>query len=194
MVERSRVTFPIIGDDEALQKDTRVILTNRQILTRNPSLQDENSLGETSKNETKKTDVNKPYRPKVSYSSQHRPLNGIHSGVSSFDKMPKKTSVDESKERAKRAAATLPERPKGYVHPLARDKEDLSVRRSNSAILNKRPVNDNPIQDMKRRGMNLSDAINQSEKQKDYNHVANAPKASSYFENKRKSIFDRGVV
>jgi hypothetical protein len=43
MVER-RVVFPVIGDDEALQKDTRVIFTNQQLLTRNPSLQDEASI------------------------------------------------------------------------------------------------------------------------------------------------------
>ena len=43
MVER-RVVFPVIGDDEALQKDTRVIFTNQQLLTRNPSLQDELQL------------------------------------------------------------------------------------------------------------------------------------------------------
>ena len=47
MVER-RVVFPVIGDDEVLQKDTRVIFTNQQLLTRNPSLQDEASI-ETSK-------------------------------------------------------------------------------------------------------------------------------------------------
>lgn len=42
MVER-RVVFPVIGDDEALQKDTG-IFTNQQLLTRNPSLQDEASI------------------------------------------------------------------------------------------------------------------------------------------------------
>ena len=55
MVER-RVVFPVIGDDEVLQKDTRVIFTNQQLLTRNPSLQDEASI-ETSKS---KTDAKRP--------------------------------------------------------------------------------------------------------------------------------------
>lgn len=200
MVER-RVTFPIIGDDESLQKDTRVIFTNQQLLTRNPSLQDEASIGGTkspAKPETKRSENFKPYKAKTSFSTQHRPLSSNHSGVSSYDKMPKKTSVDESKERAKRAAATLPKPPKQYVSPLERDKEDLSVRRSTSAILNKRPSeNDNPIQDMKKRGMNVSDAVarDPSAMKKATPHGATTEaQKGSYFENKRKNIFDRGIV
>lgn len=83
--------------------------TNQQLLTRNPSLQDEASI-ETSKSKTdaKRPESFKPYKAKTSFSTQHRPLNSNHAGVSSYDKMPKKTSVDESKERAKRAATTLP--------------------------------------------------------------------------------------
>ena len=91
MVER-RVVFPVIGDDEVLQKDTRVIFTNQQLLTRNPSLQDEASI-ETSKSKTdaKRPESFKPYKAKTSFSTQHRPLNSNHAGVSSYDKMPKKT-------------------------------------------------------------------------------------------------------
>ncbi len=152
MTERRRVTFPVIGDDEALQKDTRVIFTNQQLITRNPSLQEEGSFNSApQKAEKKQSEQFKPYSPKVSYSTQHRPLNGKHEGVSSFDKMPKKTSVDESKERAIRAAATLPKPVKKYVSPLERDKDDVSMRRSSSVNLTKRPIiNDNPIQDMKK--------------------------------------------
>lgn len=111
--------------------------------------------------------------------------------------MPKKTSVDESKERAKRAAATLPKPPKQYVSPLERDKEDLTVRRSTSAILNKRPsTNDNPIRDMKNQGMNVSDAVAKGGMKKAVPHgaAANDTQKGSYFENKRKNIFDRGIV
>lgn len=200
MVERRRVTFPIIGDDEVLQKDTRVILNNQQLLTRNPSLQDEASIGGMAssmpKSETKRPDNFKPYKAKTSFSTQHRPLNSNHSGVSSYDKMPKKTSVDESKERAKRAAATLPKPPKQYVSPLERDKEDFTVRRSTSAILNKRPlVNDNPIQDMKKQGMSVSDAVSRSGgMRKSTPHGGAVNEKGSYFENKRKNIFDRGIV
>lgn len=201
MVERRRVSFPIIGDDEVLQKDTRVIFTDQQLLTRNPSLQDEASIGNATsrpKTDAKRPDNFKPYKAKTSFSTQHRPLNANHSGVSSYDKMPKKTSVDESKERAKRAAATLPKPPKQYVSPLERDKEDFSVRRSTSAILNKRPlVNDNPIQDMKKQGMSISDAVSRGGMRKSTPHGSNPtvenPKGS-YFENKRKNIFDRGIV
>ena len=128
---------------------------------------------------------------------QHRPLNSNHDGVSSYDKMPKKTSVDESKERAKRAAATLPKPPKQYVSPLERDKEDITVRRSTSAILNKRPsANDNPIRDMKNQGMNVSDAVAKGGMKKAVPHgaAANDTQKGSYFENKRKNIFDRGIV
>ncbi len=197
MAERRRVTFPIIADDEVLQKDTRVIFTNKQLITRNPSLQEETSFSDAPKSATRKSESFKPYKSKVSYSTQHRPLNGEHNGVSSFDKMPKKTSVDESKERAKRAAATLPKPVKQYVSPLERDKEDFSVRRSNSATLNKRPLtNDNPIQEMKKRGMNVSDAMTNSGMRPAMprNRADNAPQPRSYFEDKRKNIFDRGIV
>ena len=113
--------------------------------------------------------------------------------------MQKKTSVDESKERAKRAAATLPKPPKQYVSPLERDKEDLTVRRSTSAILNKRPsTNDNPIRDMKKQGMNVSDAVAKNgsgmKKATPHGGAANDTQKGSYFENKRKNIFDRGIV
>jgi hypothetical protein len=201
MLERRKVTFPVIGDDEVLQQDTRVILTNQQLITRNPSLQDEAMIGSSDapKTAAKRPDTFKPYKPKTSFSTQHRPLNSNHSGVSSYDKMPKKTSIDESKERAKRAAATLPKPVKQYVSPLERDKEDFSVRRSSTAILNKRPVkNDNPIQEMKKQGMNLSDALGKGSPvmKKSVPHGANLTdvQKGSYFENKRKNIFDRGIV
>ena len=89
MVER-RVVFPVIGDDEALQKDTRVIFTNQQLLTRNPSLQDEASIENNKpKTDAKRPESFKPYKAKTSFSTQHRPLNSNHDGVSSYDKMPK---------------------------------------------------------------------------------------------------------
>lgn len=44
MNEGRRVVFPIIDDDEMLEKDTRVIMTNSQLITKNPSQQDEASL------------------------------------------------------------------------------------------------------------------------------------------------------
>lgn len=202
MVERRKVVFPVVGDDEVLQKDTRVIFTNQQLLTRNPSLQDEGTIGSTvntaPKPEAKRSENFKPYKARTSFSTQHRPLNSNHSGVSSYDKMPKKTSVDESKERAKRAAATLPKPPKQYVSPLERDKEDLTVRRSSSAILNKRPTfNDNPIQDMKKQGLNVSDAVSKSGMKKAVPRNSEMPvdaQKGTYFENKRKNIFDRGIV
>ena len=202
MLERRRVTFPIIGDDEVLQKDTRVIFTDQQLITRNPSLQDEASIGgmeKTTKVESKRPESFKPYKPKTSFSTQHRPINSNHSGVSSYDKMPKKTSVDESKERAKRAAATLPKPVKQYVSPLERDKEDFTVRRSTSAILNKRPLaNDNPIQEMKKQGMNVSDALSKGNvnmrKSVPHGPAVSETQKGSYFENKRKNIFDRGIV
>ena len=101
MNEGRRVVFPIIDDDEMLEKDTRVIMTNSQLITKNPSQQDEASFGGVQMSDKKRSDVYKPIKTKVSYSTQHRPLNSNHSGYSSFDKMPKKTSVDESKEKSK---------------------------------------------------------------------------------------------
>lgn len=197
MAER-RVTFPIIGDDEPLQKDTRVIYTNQQLIIKNPSLKDEGTFDDAPKKaEKKRSDQFTSYRPKVSYSTQHRPLNSEHNGVSSFDKMPKKTSIDESKERAIRAAATLPKPPKKYVSPLERDKEEVASRRSSSAILKKQHLtNDNPISDMKKQGLNLSDAMSKSGMKqavpRNKNLAQTQPK--TYFENKRKNIFDRGIV
>lgn len=197
MAER-RVTFPIIGDDEVLQKDTRVIFTNKQLITSNPSLQEEASLGQMpspspQKVDKKRGEMYKPYKAKVSYSTQHRPLNSEHSGVGSFDKMPKKTSVDESKERAKRAAATLPKPPKQYISPLERPKESFSTRQKSAAVLNKRPSsNDNPIQDMRKRGMNISDAMAKTGMKQNSSRPANAPREDDYFTSKRKNIFDRG--
>ena len=203
MAERRKVIFPIIGDDEVLQRDTRVIYTNQQLIYHNPSLRDEASASEMQAPKTnKKPDNYKPYKPTVSYSSQHRPLSGNHSGVSSFDKMPKRTSVDESKARAKRAAATLPKPVKKYVSPLERTKEDFAARRTSShTSLVKRPLtNDNPIQDMKKRGMNLEDALSNSgqemRKAVPHNQVSTGdmPQKKDYFENKRKNIFDRGII
>ncbi|HBC90360.1 MAG TPA: hypothetical protein DCZ00_02815 [Lactococcus sp.] len=209
MNQGRRVVFPIIDDDEMLEKDTRVIMTNSQLITKNPSQQDEASFSNVQMSDKKRSDVYKPIKTKVSYSTQHRPLNSNHSGYSSFDKMPKKTSVDESKEKAKREAAVPPKRPKNYVHPLERDKDDFSMRRS-SAILNasksplgekkaieqkpmspRRPVNNNPIRDMKKRGLNLDEAIISGSPQKveDKNKTAK----NEYFDNKRKNLFDRGL-
>ena len=66
MVER-RVVFPVIGDDEALQKDTRVIFTNQQLLTRNPSLQDEASIENNKpKTDAKRPESFKPYKATAS--------------------------------------------------------------------------------------------------------------------------------
>lgn len=97
MVER-RVVFPVIGDDEALQKDTRVIFTNQQLLTRNPSLQDEASIENNKpKTDAKRPESFKPYKAKTSFSTQHRPLNSNHDGVSSYDKMPKKLALTSQK-------------------------------------------------------------------------------------------------
>ena len=208
MSEGRRVVFPIIGDDEILEKDTRVIMTNSQLITRNPGLQDEVFFGDAPQAEKKRSDIYKPLKPKVSYSTQHRPLNSNHSGVSSFDKMPKKTSIDESKERAKRAAAVLPERPKEYVPVLERKKEDFSIRRS-SAVLNankaqqfvdnkpvgnkkaitgQRPLsNNNPIGNMKKNGTNPTlDQLTSGSSNKKTNR--------EYFEKKRENLFDRGIV
>lgn len=210
MAERSRVTFPVIGDDEVLKRDTRIIFTNEQLITRNPSLKEESAFDAAQKPDKKRSEQFTPYNPKVSYATQHRPLSANHSGVSSFDKMPKRTSVDKSKEQAKREAATIPPRPKQYVSPLDRNPDHVSVKRSMSANLtkNNRPAarrnftsnfdshysgqgrNDNPIQDMKRRGMNISDAVNQSGQKLPPQHQ----QPSSYFENKRKNLFDRGIV
>ncbi|EKF52058.1 hypothetical protein [Lactococcus garvieae] len=208
MNEGRRVVFPIIGDDEMLEKDTRVIMTNTQLITKNPSQQDEASFSNVQMSDKKRSDVYKPVKTKVSYSTQHRPLNSNHSGYSSFDKMPKKTSVDESKEKAKREAAVLPKRPKDYVHPLERDKDDFSMRRS-SAVLSaakpptgekksieqkpmspRRPVNNNPIRDMKKRGLNLDEAVISGSPQK--TEDKNKTVKNEYFDNKRKNLFDRG--
>ena len=209
MNEGRRVVFPIIDDDEMLEKDTRVIMTNSQLITKNPSQQDEASFGGVQMSDKKRSDVYKPVKTKVSYSTQHRPLNSNHSGYSSFDKMPKKTSVDESKEKAKREAAVPPKRPKGYVHPLERDKDDFSLRRS-SAVLNaakpassekktieqkpmspRRPATNNPIRDMKKRGLNLDEAIISGSPQKGEDKTKTAK--NEYFDNKRKNLFDRGL-
>lgn len=208
MNQGRRAIFPIIGDDEILEKDTRVIMTNSQLITKNPSPQDEASFGNVQTSDKKHSDVYKPIKTTVSYSTQHRPLNSNHSGYSSFDKMPKKTSVDESKEKAKREAAAPPKRPKGYVHPLERDKDDFSLRRS-SSVLNatkpplgekktieqkpmspRRPATNNPIRDMKKRGLNLDEAILTGSPQKADEKSKTAK--SEYFDNKRKNLFDRG--
>ncbi|GBG96525.1 hypothetical protein [Lactococcus termiticola] len=180
MAER-RVSFPIIPDDSILEKDSRVIMTNEQLITRNPSEQVERPFY----NEPKTTGLasnrgyNRTLDAKVSYKSQHRPLNADHSSASGFEKAPKKTSVDESRERIKRAASVPPKRPKAYVHPLDRDEDDFTSRRSTAA--GKRPlgnIKNNPIQDMKQRGTVVHKDTKASE---------------DYFKSKRESLFDRGL-
>ena len=55
----------------------------------------------------------------------------------------------------------------------------------------RRPVNNNPIRDMKKRGLNLDEAIISGSPQKaeDKNKTAK----NEYFDNKRKNLFDRGL-
>ncbi|MEG1220512.1 MAG: hypothetical protein RSD59_06590, partial [Lactococcus sp.] len=98
---------------------------------------------------------------------------------------------------------------KGYVHPLERDKDDFSLRRS-SAVLNaakptsgekktieqkpmspRRPATNNPIRDMKKRGLNLDEAIISGSPQKGEDKTKTAK--NEYFDNKRKNLFDRGL-
>lgn len=183
--------FPIIADDERLERDDRVVMTNQQLLTRNPSPQSEEEFKQTAHKASRglsSTLGKNALKPKVTYNSQHRPLNSNdHSSANSFDKMNKKTQAEESRDRARRAAVP-PARPRGYVHPLERSKEDVSVRKTTSTALNRKIANENPIQSMKNQGMNVNDALKTHEGAR---QIA-TPNDHSYFQQKRNNLFDRG--
>lgn len=205
MAERRNLVFPILADGQKLDVDNRVIMTNNQLITRNPSPHDEANFNlpsnrDNKQNKTEEANNNghrvnlsksnrrafeqtKPFNPQTTYQSQHRPLNSDHSGANGFDKAPRRTKIEEAKDRAKRAYVA-PERPKGYVHPLEREKEHFSTKKAATATLNNKQGKD------AKNSMNATDA---KKKAQTSPAQKNSEKSSKdYFERKRETIFERG--
>jgi len=189
MQERRRVTFPLMPDNSFLEADTRFLMSNSQLITKSPKPSEEESLMRFSGLvEHKDRPITKPLniRENYNYNSVKRPMGAPITPVNTYEKFYKKTAVEESKERAKRAA--VPPRPaKGYVSPLERDEK--------KTLAKPKPVVETSIPEYRKRALRNKDVIEtkaqrESPKQRS---LFNREKGDDYFTKKRSSLFDRNT-
>jgi hypothetical protein len=139
---RSRVTFPIIPDDAVLVSDNRVIMTNQQLITRNPNSELERFVSSGRGEVTSRYTVSSNQRERSeTFDSRRqmpetegkRPLGKkVRSPL--VEQPKKKSAIDEAKKRA-HENVTTPKPIKKYVSPLERvASEDLGVK----ALANKK--------------------------------------------------------
>ncbi|XOQ36835.1 MAG: Cell division protein SepF [Lactococcus sp.] len=132
---KNKITFPIMPDDAVLTPDHRVIMTNQQLLTKNPDAATErfesfagnkanasNLMSETAgESEQMSTFETRRQTPTV---NGKRPLS--KNFKASADPMPikkKSTLVEDARKRA-RENAVAPKPVKPYVNPLERASSD----------------------------------------------------------------------
>lgn len=125
---KNKVTFPIMPDDAVFVPDHRVILTNDQLLTRNPSPALERFDSSTAVAPSDlMTDAGQQssfeQRRQMPTTAGKRPLSQNYNPTTS-NPTPKKSSlVEESRKRA-RENAVAPKPVKPYVNPLERTSSD----------------------------------------------------------------------
>jgi hypothetical protein len=136
---KNKITFPIMPDDAVLTPDNRVIMTNQQLLTKNPDAATERFEPSTGNNAKKATgasgvkpDVANEDEPTSSFETRRQmpTVNGKRPLSKNFksqtDTMPikkKSTLVEDARKRA-RENAVAPKPVKPYVNPLERASAD----------------------------------------------------------------------
>lgn len=124
----NKVTFPIMPDDAVLTPDHRVIMTNRQLLTKSPN-PDEERFESTSVatstdfiNSGQEADTFEQRRQMPTVAGK-RPLSKNYNPNMQAPVKKKSNLVEESKKRA-RENAVAPKPVKQYVNPLERASAD----------------------------------------------------------------------
>jgi DNA invertase Pin-like site-specific DNA recombinase len=120
-----------------------------------------------------------------------RPLGSNLEEVNTFERSHRRTAIEESKERAKRAAVQ-PRRPKGYVYPTDRVRPTL-----HSKIEEKPKINEERLSEyQKRKQMNSANKVSFDDPVPTGEAVQGnlfSREATDYFKRKRESLFDRGI-
>lgn len=146
---RNKIEFPIIADDQVLVPDHRVIMTNQELLTNNPSdssvqrMVNKESISESLSESylTQNADIapqdtfeTRRHRPTT---EGKRPLGKTSRTTPEFDLKRKSTVVEDARKRA-RENAVQPKPIKAYVSPLQRTTaEELGIK----GLANKKVVN-----------------------------------------------------
>ncbi|MDR0297652.1 MAG: hypothetical protein LBI11_03255 [Streptococcaceae bacterium] len=143
------IQFPLFPDDAIFPlPDSRSLVNNRQILTRMPNSAEEEPLtrsvsvsGSGGFANLPSTSRGLPQNQRQRYASVKRTLGDSRPldidredgtsaySVNTYEKTYKKSVTEESKERAKRALLDKPRRPKAYVNPLERKREQQGFQR-----------------------------------------------------------------
>lgn len=191
------VTFPLFPDDMQLTADNRMVMTNRQIFTQLPESSEEEDLMRFSNFSSLPTPGNTsisrdlPQGQRQVYNSVKRPLGSQLEQVNTYEKFYKRSAVEESIERAKRAAVP-PRKPKGYVYPTERVKATLHAKEDD-----KPKINEERLKEYRKRR-----EINRQEKQtiqpsgltsKGRQGDLFSKEDADYFRQKRDTLFDRGI-
>lgn len=196
------VNFPLFPDDMNFFPDNRTLMTNHQILTSSPDKNEEELLmrpgapagynPDLQNAPTKKIQQNQ----RTTYSSVKRPLGSKVEEVNTYERSRRRTAVEESKERAKRAAVQ-PRRPKGYVYPTNRVRPTL-----HSKIEEPPKINEERFREyQQRKELNSSTKSNfdRLEGPATTRRKSNAQGdlfsngATDYFKKKRSTTYDREV-
>ncbi|HEY0222070.1 hypothetical protein [Lactovum miscens] len=190
------INFPLYPDDRIFSPDNRVLMNNRQIFTHSPSISDEESLTRNfGPVDLTSTPSKLPQGQRTTYNSVKRPLGSKPEEVNTFERSHRRTAIEESKERAKRAAVQ-PRRPKGYVYPTDRVRPTL-----HSKIEEKPRINEERLTEYQRRKQ-LNSVITSSNKVSFDEPVQPdelvqgdlfSRESTDYFKRKRESLFDRGI-
>ncbi|MDR2977051.1 MAG: hypothetical protein LBV19_07085 [Streptococcaceae bacterium] len=187
------INFPLYPDEMTFPPDNRALMNNQQIFTRSPNRNQEESLMRTmSFMDVPKTPSKLPQNQRTTYNSVKRPLGSVAAAepVNTYERSHRRTAVEESKERAKRAAVT-PRRPKGYVYPTERVRPTL-----HSKIEEKPKINEERYQEYKNRTeMNVSNKVtfDSASAEKAIQGDLFSREATDYFKQKRESLFERGI-
>lgn len=188
------ITFPIFPDDMSFSADNRTLMDNRQIFTRAPeSAEEESLLRFANFSDLPSSSRNLPQSKRQRYNSVKRPLGSQSEPVNTYEKFYKKSVVEESRDRAKRALLDKPRQPKPYVYPTDRAKQNsLHVKSEEKPLISEERLQEY----QKRKAMNIGDRVtfdspmgDRNNKQRD---IFNR-QTTDYFKKKRDSLFDRGV-
>lgn len=188
------VTFPLFPDDMSFSIDNRVLMNNRQIFTRAPERAEEESLLRFANYSDLPTSSRSlPQNQRQRYNSVKRPLGSQAEPVNTYEKFYKKSVAEESRDRAKRALLDKPRRPKAYVYPTDRVKQNsLHVK-----IEEKPLINEDRLQEyQKRKAMNIGDKVTYDDPMGNPTNAQSGifnRQTTDYFKKKRDSLFDRGM-
>ncbi|GAB2025735.1 hypothetical protein OfM1_18070 [Lactovum odontotermitis] len=187
------INFPLYPDEMTFPPDNRPLMNNQQIFTRLPSRNQEESLTRLMGfGDVQSIPSKLPQSQRTTYNSVKRPLGSPEAAepVNTYERSHRRTAVEESKERAKRAAVQ-PRRPKGYVYPTERVRPTL-----HSKIEEKPRINEERLHEyQKRKEMNVSSKVtfDSASAEKAIQGDLFSREATDYFKQKRESLFDRGV-